>query len=979
MIDIHLIKKAFRKLLTYTYFDKNDLQMRYNVASFTKELSNKKVEDRIFNTILNVAKGENVEVLNEWLDKMTLVFYPKKVYSTTNNNGKDPHVITNKDEGDAIVERLIVKADVPAELLILDVVWLLEYGYLVDNDLDNRCFGNRIDLMPNGIGVRKGNALFKKYHYQYQSWWKHGLKAANGHLKGGEDVTIINFDIENCYHSIDFDFPSFKNQFLMKHPKTDITTSPLMNVIEKIYGKYWELTHSSYAEPFCGNNRDKHPLSLSLLSSHVLANWYLSPIDRFVEKNKHKFQLIYYGRYVDDCMVVIKTKSDSTNINDSIVQEIPGLFKWGDDIISFSFAEDKKDDESNRLSTLRIQQDKLYIYRFDCQLPQESIEEYQNEQMERSSEFRFLTDDADEGTTTELESVTLVNSLDAQEEAGRRFNILEENKYKLSVYFAKLNSRLASYGVEGKYISEIEKIFKYFNHYLLIKHYLLWEKMFTAFVLAKRFDYVHEFEHKIQKQIDSLTIKEGLFIENDDYGIIIIKDSLRFHLEHSKLMAMSLVKEDRNISTLYLETFMVRMNYNKYPMQEFAKDFKTFGVRLPLTKLVYGSACWNYRWMPYYIKYCDIVCALSLGKPFDPKIYERAYKIYWNINVDIERSDEWKAFFYRSKKDDREYEITSSYWDDDPPETLLVNVVGMDIKDGEPSRMIGKPTSIDRVKLMKSILDGITRINKTDLFILPELSLPIFELKEYCLYSAKKEIAFVAGMEYFKYKGKIYNYIITCLPVILYGEKDAIPVIRLKNDYAPIEIKHLKEKRIPHNDKRWQILYHWKGHVFTTYYCFELTNVVERSHFFSKIDAMYCPVFNKDTYYFNNIGESCSRDMHCYFTLCNVSHYGDSRVTQPSKHETMNILKTKGGNTDENKAVILSAKLDIKSLREFQKLPLDKQQSDETFKCTPPNFPKDEVDKRKSRIILSTSNILDFDDDAFISNMIAMSKRFYFG
>ena len=39
----------------------------------------------------------------------------------------------------------------------------------------------------------------------------------------------------------------------------------------------------------------------------------------------------------------------------------------------------------------------------------------------------------------------------------------------------------------------------------------------------------------------------------------------------------------------------------------------------------------------------------------------------------------------------------------------------------------------------------------------------------------------------------------------------------------------------------------------------------------------------------------------------------------------MNVMKVKGGNTDDNKAVVLSAEIDIQALRTFQKLSLEEQ------------------------------------------------------
>lgn len=88
----------------------------------------------------------------------------------------------------------------------------------------------------------------------------------------------------------------------------------------------------------------------------------------------------------------------------------------------------------------------------------------------------------------------------------------------------------------------------------------------------------------------------------------------------------------------------------------------------------------------------------------------------------------------------------------------------------------------------------------------------------------------------------------------------------------------------------------------------------------------------------------------------NTSQYGDSRVTQPTSSTIMNIMKVKGGNTDDNKAIVLSAQLDIKKLREFQKMHLEDQRDAETFKFTPPAFEKSYVDKRQRRFLLTTND-----------------------
>jgi hypothetical protein len=367
--------------------------------------------------------------------------------------------------------------------------------------------------------------------------------------------------------------------------------------------------------------------------------------------------------------------------------------------------------------------------------------------------------------------------------------------------------------------------------------------------------------------------------------------------------------------------------------------------------------------MPYYVKYCDIVMMLSLGRTYDPDVFGRAFEIYNRLNHVIPHVDA-NTFWYHSKINSAVSEFNPNFEIGSVgPKGITVAVINMDL-DNEESvsqiKMFGT-ASADKLLTMRRILDKLSEAGSAQIFVLPELSLPVYELREYCLQSSKNRRAFVAGLEYYVNKRTAYNYIITCLPITLYGRKDAIPVIRLKNHYAPAEyttIEGLKMK-VPKNDKVYQNLYHWNNHTFTTYYCYELTSIQDRSFFFSKIDAMYCPVFNPDTFYFNNIAESMVRDMHCYFILSNVSHFGDSRVTAPMKHDRMNLLKVKGGNTPDNNVVVLTTKLDIDYLRKFESMTTEEQEKEIdrqernggkiTLKCTPPNYNRKDLEDRRSR------------------------------
>ena len=143
-MNIEQIKEAFRKLLSYTYFDKSDMRLRHDVAVFAKRLAKQNDEEQIFELLLDVANGERQDCLDSWLSKIELCFYPKKTKPSEEQS--DEHFVTNIPVGHTITERLLVKASFPVELMILDTAWLIEYGHIIDAHLKDASFGNRLDI-----------------------------------------------------------------------------------------------------------------------------------------------------------------------------------------------------------------------------------------------------------------------------------------------------------------------------------------------------------------------------------------------------------------------------------------------------------------------------------------------------------------------------------------------------------------------------------------------------------------------------------------------------------------------------------------------------------------------------------------------------------------------------------------------------------------------------------------------------------------
>lgn len=952
-----LLKRSFRKLLAYAYYDKNDMHLRRSISEFVNKISqSQSVEDATFDSLERIANGQDEESLVRLLGEIRLLYFPKKL---KNKEPLDKRYVTNAPREENEVARLLIRSYIPVELLIIDVAWILQHGYVLDMCLSENCKGNRLVLDETGKQpCSDDKILFRNYSHQYQSWWMKGIEKANDNLKLKKNVTIVNLDITDYYHTLDIDFEKVVNTIAGEQWHNDVRFAGTTKVVRRILNKYSEITHDSGIKIF-SESQTKHPLPLSLMSSALMANWYLKPLDDKVRQNLKPF---YYGRYVDDIMLVVETKSKDEEPLQRALEELSPLLTNNGEKLRIAIKE-------NKIDSLEIQKDKVYVYSFSSSISQLGIEKYVSEQISRSSEFRYMTDEG-APSSLELENITLIGALDANYDEGKRFDILEESKYKLSVYLSKLASRLAKDPKDEKCKLEVRKIGLYFKGVLLIKHYLLWEKMLTLFVLIEQFSRLDKFAAAIEREIDNISFDCTAFLSARSHnGMMELKKSLRFHLEQSRIMALSLNSHGGNEDTLYSESLMVRMNFNSIPLQEFSKKFIEKGIKLSMRDIEPYPRInlLRYRWVPYYVKFADVVCACSLGRRFSGEIYSKAWKVYCQVNAFKDGPNYYKNFIqFSAKKGMPIAEFnTEKTFHEHSQSGISVSLIEMEM-DKSPESMIrsfGTPNRIYDKKL-RIALDKISENSNTDVFVMPECSLSVSELKDFCWYSARNRIAFICGLEYYICYKNAYNYILTCLPIRLHYRADSLPVLRRKCYYAPFEVKQLEKigYRVPDNQEA-QVLYHWGGHVFTSYCCFELCNPKHRSFFFNDVDAIYCSVYNQDTYYFNNIAESTARDMHCYFVLSNVSEYGDSRVSVPAKHDRMNLLKVKGGNTKENQVTILSCSLDYNKLRKFQR-----GEDKKSFKPIPPGFQKERVNRRVGNFLLKEKSVEQCDVLATILN-----------
>lgn len=952
------IKDAYEKLLSSVYYDNTNLILRNQLTKYAIRLKNE--GDNVFNDVLAVVNGAETTELERWKEEITLDYYPKKI-SKSPSNGKSEcaNFISNMNyEKELKIDRLSIFAKFRIEIHIISVLWLMKFGPKIEKSLSGCCYANRLSLSGDeNEKVTDGKWLYKKYIYQYQRWWGDGIDIANRTLKEDkEDVAIINMDLRDYYHTIRFNFQKLQDEMAIG---TD--EQPLWDVMVKIHEAYWKKVQSS-GMIIC-ENISLGPLPIGLLSSPVLANWYLREFD---EEIKRIYKPLYYGRYVDDMMFVVKnTAKDQPKENTVHIvnQHLSGLLeeKKNEDIVAFKL-ETFKNANLENLSTVELQEEKLYVYEFDKEIPSLTLEKFIEEQKSRSSEFKFFSAEEDEHFSC-FDSIRLVDVFETNDTNKGHFKAIESNRFLLSTFLYKLTKKIAEDN-DASEKKEVKKVFRYFTGEKIIEYHILWERILSLFVVAGEKDLFYDFVENVEKEIEMLVEIEKYPTTALDITKMVLKEYLSIAEGMAKSLNMSLFEE---VGSDYIESHMVRRKYNIWPLQELMPGFENRGLAMRLNELklpaVLNDNSKLKLTLPYNVKLYEIVLAnmlcgnrKSIDAIFDDYKILNGYGINFFIKhiPDTEESntsgfDMWEV---NSDESSSVYGVGTTAKSRRVKPKLSVSLVEMSVSEQVLTESFERTTQKKRNKMYR-VLDGITKTFPTDVFILPELALPLELLKTYCQYSAKRDIAFISGLEYWKGVGSntVLNQIVTCLPVKIGHSYDCIPVIREKNYYAPEEIKNMEYHRLlcrnENERKKTQFLFHWRGHVFASYYCYELASIKDRSLFFSKLDAIYAPVFNKDTHYFSNIVESMVRDMHCYFILCNVSEYGDSRVTRPSKHDVMDGMKVKGGNTKVNDVIVLSEEIDIRSLREHQLLSLAGQKANGKFKCTPPGYNVEDVKRRK--------------------------------
>ncbi|HBL7176459.1 TPA: RNA-directed DNA polymerase [Escherichia coli] len=785
--------------------------------------------------------------------------------------------------------------------------------------------------------------IFERYIDNYNKWRDGGIdKAIEVIEKERNDVAILSLDLKGFYYNIDIDFDAIDRIIDEEQLEEIKALSMLLN--SKL-----RLMHQKYREkisPYIGvthSTPSSKGIPIGFTSSAILSNWYLMGFDKDI---KSKINPSYYGRYVDDILLVfsspdIKKEDKGEEVIKFIERTLNGFIKQAaNDEKGFTLTESYHE--------LPIQKDKLIFHYFNKDHSLAGLQVFKQEIENRSSAFRFLPE---EHISSDLDKFAYDILLDGSANKFRSIVGLAENETELSKYISShiLAHRLCNLPSNENTLKQITLFFKGENS---LRFSRLWEKVLSYTLITRKYGFSIAFYKQIKESINKMKWKEGDSVISPK-----LKNGMQKYIDISLCLNLalldlnvilgdkepqnraleglkSLIKQSDGMSVL-IERFrssnLIRHNLVSWPLANYTK-YKGDLTEENLYSKMHGIPLDNDKLnkTPRYIhadekQLFDLIDALHARK-----LHKFTH----------ENKHHLKNCSVTKIKDNKALEIKVGIDDRSGNDTIKVALANMRVerrniesacrKDQSPN------LSYERQRNLYRILNSATEEN-VQILLLPELSIPVSWLPFMAAHSRRKQISLIFGLEHWVINERAYNILVEMLPYTSnFKHKSSMLVFRVKNHYAPSEITMLNSLRLkissPKPSKQRYHLIKWKNVSFSTYNCFELANIEHRALFRSQLDILFACVWNQDINYYQHITESATRDLHCYVAQSNTSHYGGSCVLQPTSSTISNKIYVKGG---ENHC-ILTTTLNIYALREAQYRSF--RINSDTIKHNPPGF-----------------------------------------
>lgn len=629
---------------------------------------------------------------------------------------------------------------------------------------------------------------------------------------------------------------------------------------------------------------------------------------------------------------------------------------------------------------ITLQAQKVKIFYFERGQSEALITCFREKISKNKSEFRNMPEDdpvfqKDDYTEIYVMDQTGVNKL-------RDVNGLKLDKYELSKYLGKYQriSGIVTDKKEHPFVKDIKKIF---DDAALIENYTLWERIITILFMNHYYDELFDFIGMAKHAIDKTTSYDDNITKRFQVSLnkclisclartfALYQADKKLHVDCSPLkeksseirnivdMALLLAKSylksrmfDKTLCAVWPELIftLCKSNDVSFNLSSYTETLRFIGENASTEKghaVSFDIGDFQYAYYPYLVTMAEISLANLMLRIATGTSLECANDVHKNEQIYV-----WVNYRHKELGDTsceirhignlRQHLFIKVGDEKFTSVNVAISSLKMSDDNFRLAHMKRPNRSYDRYQKIAFLVNTALK-ESANLLVMPEACTPLEWLPVLARTSSRNNMAIITGVEHIFSGTNVYNLTAVILPYTdrKTGAQGAHIFYHSKNHFAPGELQLIRGNLLQpfegngssKNQSSYE-LYNWNDFLFSVYCCYELTSIADRSIFQSFADAIIAVEWNHDVNYYSNIIESLSRDVHCYCIQVNTSDYGDSRITQPTKTEKKDILRTKGGAN----AAVLVGKIEIAKLREFQAKTYELQKDDSTYKPTPPNF-----------------------------------------
>ena len=556
-----LVKKAYKKLKCSVYFDKTQLLLRQQIVEFETASINEKI-NKIYSALTG-GDDEWKQFQDTILNGISFKTFPKSLVPAhprvTEGNAAQPPkavLITNSVPETTNIEKVQYFINMSVEGHVLGVLWLLAIGWKLDKDLYDKAYGNRLrkliirELEENN-NISYSPYLFEPYFQQYESWRDSALELAQNSISKDQDVVVFTMDFHRFFYSVDLNenaFDRIKKDTCLSEEReagdTEETGNYNVKKWEERLNLFVQKVIEQYSTLFNNEFDGRKILPIGFLPSNVLGNWCLQRFDKAVADG---WNPLYYGRYVDDIIIVDKVERNSDlyqlmnnpdpdaadNVldycltqcskwngflpqNEKDCKKYSLFIKIDNTIEKENTIEKKKIYQLNPIynsveesdSKIKLENAKVKVFYFKHGESNALLQCFRNQITHNKSEFRFLPEDE---AVFDANDYSEIYDIDNKESINKLRGVdgISIDKFALSKLLGKYLriSGLINDKVENKFAQDIAKIY---DRRVIIDNYITWEKVIEIFVVNRQFKSLGVFIKKVIDAIEHIQYNDNV-------------------------------------------------------------------------------------------------------------------------------------------------------------------------------------------------------------------------------------------------------------------------------------------------------------------------------------------------------------------------------------------------------------------------------------------------------------------------------------